>query len=112
MLAPDTPALALAPGLFAIGVGIGLVLPNLIALALSAVAPADVGRASATLSTARQLGSVFGVAVPVAIFQLSGEIIDGSRAALVSTALAAAGGVVLALATVPRVRAALALARS
>ena len=112
VLAPDTPALALAPGLFSIGVGIGLVLPNLIALALSAVSPADVGRASATLNTARQLGSVFGVAVPVAILQLSGDIVDGSKAALVATALAAAGAVLLALAAVPRVRAALAVARS
>jgi EmrB/QacA subfamily drug resistance transporter len=112
VLGHDTPSLALAPGLFSIGVGIGLVLPNLIALALSAVSPADVGRASATLSTARQLGSVFGVAVPVAILQLSGDIIDGSRAALVSTSLAAAGAVLMAMAAVPRVREALALARS
>jgi EmrB/QacA subfamily drug resistance transporter len=112
VLAPDAPALELAPGLFSIGVGIGLVLPNLISLALSAVSPADVGRASATLSTARQLGSVFGIAVPVAILQLSGDIVDGSRAALLSTSLAAAGAVLLALAAVPRVRAALALARS
>jgi EmrB/QacA subfamily drug resistance transporter len=112
VLGHDTPSLALAPGLFSIGVGIGLVLPNLIALALSAVAPADVGRASATLSTARQLGSVFGVAVPVAILQLSGDIIAGSQAALLTTALAAAGAVLLALAAVPRVRAALALARA
>jgi MFS family permease len=112
VLAPDTPPLALAPGLFSIGVGIGLVLPNLIALALSAVSPADVGRASATLNTARQLGSVFGVAAPVAILQLSGDLVDGSREALAATALAAAGAIVLALAAVPRVRTALALARS
>jgi EmrB/QacA subfamily drug resistance transporter len=102
VLAPDTPPLALAPGLFSIGVGIGLVLPNLLSLALSAVSPADVGRASATLSTARQLGSVFGVAVPVAILQLSGDIVDGSKAALVATALAAAGAVLVALVAVPR----------
>jgi MFS family permease len=110
VLAPDTPALALAPGLWAIGVGIGLVLPNLVSLALGAVDAADVGRASATLSTARQLGSVFGVAVPVAIIQLSGDIVDGSRAALVSTALAAAAAALVSLAAVPRVRAALAVA--
>lgn len=111
VLAPDTPPLALAPGLWAIGVGIGLVLPNLLALALAAVGPADVGRASATLSTARQLGSVFGVAVPVAIFQLAGDIVDGSRAGLLATTLVAAAGAALALAAVPRVRTALAPAR-
>jgi hypothetical protein len=48
----------------------------------------------------------------VAILQLSGDIIAGSQAALLTTALAAAGAVLLALAAVPRVRAALALARA
>src|SRR3954471_4443600 len=72
VLTPETTPLELAPGLWAIGVGIGLMLPNLVSLALSSVPAVDVGRASATLSTARQLGSVFGVAVPVAIFELAG----------------------------------------
>jgi EmrB/QacA subfamily drug resistance transporter len=119
-LTPDTPALALAPGLWAIGVGVGLVLPNLVSLALGAVSPADVGRASATLSTARQLGSVFGVAVPVAIVELVGstgsaaDLVDGSTAAFAAAAVAAALGVLLSLALVPRVRTALgfALARA
>ena len=117
-LTPDTPAIALAPGLWAIGTGIGLVLPSLVSLALGAVGPEDVGRASATLSTARQLGSVFGVAVGVAIFQLAGstasaaDVVDGTTAALAAAAAAAAAGAVLALPVVPRVRTALALARS
>jgi EmrB/QacA subfamily drug resistance transporter len=118
VLTPHTTALELAPGLWAIGVGIGLTLPNLVSLALSAVSPQDVGRASATLSTARQLGSVFGVAVPVAIFELAGsrasaaDIVSGSTAALTSAAIAAAAGALLTLAVVPRVRAAIALARA
>ena len=95
----------------AIGVGIGLALPNLVSLALSAVSPEDIGRASATLSTARQLGSVFGVAVPVAIFAAAGDVVDGATAALVPTAVAAAAGGLLALGAVPRVRTALAYAR-
>jgi EmrB/QacA subfamily drug resistance transporter len=116
ILSPHTSALALAPGLWLIGTGIGLVLPNLISLALSAVSPQDVGRASATLSTARQLGSVFGIAVPVAIFQLAGglgspaEIVDGSTAALIVAAIAAAAGALVTLPVIPRVRARLALA--
>jgi EmrB/QacA subfamily drug resistance transporter len=111
-LTPGTHPLALAPGLWAIGVGIGLVLPNLISLALSAVSAEDVGRASATLNTARQLGSVFGVAVPVAIFQASGsgDLVVGTTAALVATAVAAAAGGLLALGAVPRVQTALAVA--
>ena len=93
-------------------------LPNLVSLALGSVGPQDVGRASATLSTARQLGSVFGVAVPVAIFQLAGstasaaDVVDGTTAALTAAAVAAAAGALLALQLVPRVRTALALARS
>jgi EmrB/QacA subfamily drug resistance transporter len=118
VLTPETTALELAPALWAIGVGIGLMLPNLISLALSSVPAQDVGRASATLSTARQLGSVFGVAVPVAIFALAGgrgsaaDIVSGSTAALTATAIAAAAGALLTLAVVPRVRAAVALARA
>jgi EmrB/QacA subfamily drug resistance transporter len=117
VLTPETTPLELAPGLWAIGVGIGLMLPNLVSLALSSVPAMDVGRASATLSTARQLGSVFGVAVPVAIFELAGgrgsatEFVAGSTAALTAAAIAAAAGALLTLAVVPRVRAALALQR-
>jgi hypothetical protein len=117
-LTPDTPAIALAPGLWAIGVGIGLVLPNLVSLAIGAVAPEDVGRASATLSTARQLGSVFGIAVPVAIFQLAGStasagaVVDGTTTALAAAAIASAAGALIALPIVPRVRTAPAPARS
>jgi hypothetical protein len=94
------------------------VLPNLISLALNAVSAQDVGRASATLSTARQLGSVFGIAVPVAIFQLAGslgspaDIVDGTTAALIAGAISAAAGAFLALPVIPRVRAKLALARA
>jgi hypothetical protein len=53
----------------AIGVGIGLVIPNIAAAALAAVPPADIGKASGILSTSRQVGSVAGVSVGLAIFQ-------------------------------------------
>ena len=61
---------------------------------------------------------MFGVAVPVAIFELAGgrgsaaDIVAGSTAALTATAIAAAAGALLTLAVVPRVRAALALQRA
>ena len=65
----------------AIGVGIGLVIPNIAAAALAAVPPADIGKASGILSTSRQVGSVAGVSVGLAIFQAT----SGAGAAGVAT---------------------------
>jgi len=100
---PDTPALALAPGLLATGIGIGLVLPNIVAAALAVVPEADIGKASGVLNTSRQVGAVAGVAVGIAVFQAAGGIgasalADGIRAALLVSALAAATGAVAAVA--------------
>jgi EmrB/QacA subfamily drug resistance transporter len=97
IVAPDAGVLALAPALMAIGVGIGLVLPNVVAAALAAVPGEDVGKASAVLNTARQIGAVAGVAVGVAIFQAAGGIgaaalTDGIRATLIASAASAAVG--------------------
>ena len=55
--------------LVAIGVGIGLVLPNVASAALAAVPARDIGKASGILSTSRQVGSVAGVSVGLAIYQ-------------------------------------------
>jgi EmrB/QacA subfamily drug resistance transporter len=101
LVGPSTSALALAPSMFVTGVGIGIVLPNVVALAMGSVAAADIGRASGTLSTARQLGSVFGVAVPAAVFQLASssagvaDVSTGIMAALYVAGLAAVGGVLV-----------------
>jgi EmrB/QacA subfamily drug resistance transporter len=89
--------LGLIGPLWLVGTGIGLSLPNLVALAMGAAPAADVGRASGTLSTIRQLGSVFGVAVPVAVFQASGSY----EAPMALAGAAAALGTVLALALAP-----------
>jgi hypothetical protein len=99
---PGTSALALAPGLLATGTGIGLVLPNVVAAALAVVPEADIGKASAVLNTARQVGAVAGVAVGVAVFQAAGGVgasalSDGITAALLVSALAAAAGAVAAM---------------
>ncbi|MEA2423661.1 MAG: hypothetical protein QOH13_71 [Thermoleophilaceae bacterium] len=106
-IGPDAGALALAPGLLATGIGIGLVLPNVVAAALAVVPEADIGKASGVLNTARQVGAVVGVAVGVAIFQAAGGIgasalSDGIRTALLVSALAAASGSVAAMAGVRR----------
>jgi MFS family permease len=111
-----TPA-AIAPALFLIGLGIGLVLPNIAALAMGSVPHADIGKASGTLSTARQLGSVFGVAVAVAILQAShpggspAATARGISHAFASASVAAFAGALLSLAIVPRFAALLASAR-
>jgi EmrB/QacA subfamily drug resistance transporter len=98
---------ALAPSLLSIGVGIGLVLPNIAALAMGSVSGPDIGKASATLSTSRQVGSVFGVAVAVAIYEASGAHTAEATVRGISHAFAAASvgaliGAILSLAIVPR----------
>ncbi len=111
-LTPTTGALALAPWMVTIGAGIGLFIPNLAALTMRSVAPADIGRASASLNTARQLGAVFGVAVAVAVFELAGSAVspsaarNGTVAALLIAVAAAALGLALAVGAVWRARAA------
>ncbi len=108
-----TPA-AIAPALFLIGLGIGLVLPNIAALAMGAVPAPDIGKASGTLSTARQLGSVFGVAVAVAILQASDPASSaeatarGISHAFAAASVAAFAGALLSVAIVPRFATALA----
>jgi MFS family permease len=87
------PPEAMALPLAGIGVGIGFVVPNLSAVTMDAVGPADIGRASATLNTARQLGAVFGVAVAVAVLAADGF----AAAVLVAAAVSAAATVLAAL---------------
>jgi EmrB/QacA subfamily drug resistance transporter len=101
---PSAGVLTLAPGLVAIGVGIGMVLPNIVAIALGAVPEQDVGKASGVLNTARQIGAVVGVAVGVAVFQAAGgagvtQMADGVRTALIVSAASAATGALAMTAT-------------
>jgi EmrB/QacA subfamily drug resistance transporter len=105
---PDTTPLAVVPGLVSIGIGVAMVLPNIAALAIGAVDAPDIGKASGTLSTARQLGSVFGTAVAVAIFQAGATTTTGLSHALIVAGLAALGGGTLLLGVVPSVSRALA----
>ena len=113
-----TSAMALAPGLTITGLGVGFVVPNLAAAALAGAETDDIGKASGVLSTSRQLGAVFGVAVSVAIFQAAGgaagvsSVAAGTQAGLVSATLAAALGAVLATAGLPRAAWRPALARA
>jgi EmrB/QacA subfamily drug resistance transporter len=90
LAAPGATLAELAPAMVAIGVGIGLVIPNIAAAALAAVPPADIGKASGILSTSRQVGSVAGVSVGLAIYQAASGAGAAGVSSGVSTALVAA----------------------
>jgi EmrB/QacA subfamily drug resistance transporter len=110
LMHPSTQPAELIVPLWLIGTGIGLSLPQLVGLAMGSVAPADIGKASGTLNTARQLGSVFGVAVPAAVFELATSsatasgTADGLAVAFTASIATATAAALLALGLVPRVR--------
>ena len=114
------PAALVAAGLSLVTLGIGLIAATLTPSSqpLALVGPLDIGKASGTLNTARQLGSVFGIAVPVAVFELAGSYgsaasaVDGIGAALVTTAASAGVGALLVLRLVPLGRLRLSAARA
>jgi hypothetical protein len=110
----STTPLDMVPAMVFIGGGIGLTLPNIAALAMGSVPATDIGKASGTLSTARQVGSVVGVAVAVAVFQAAGpatshvDIASGISHSFAIAGVAALAGALLSLVIVPRVAAAIA----
>lgn len=69
---PDLAYWELAAPLVLSGVGISLASPALVSAVMGAVAPPLLGKASGTLSTLRQLGGAFGVAIVVAGFAEAG----------------------------------------
>jgi EmrB/QacA subfamily drug resistance transporter len=56
------------------GVGISMALPTAPTAALSAVAPADIGKASGVTNTVQRFGSAFGVAIVAAVFAANGHL--------------------------------------
>jgi EmrB/QacA subfamily drug resistance transporter len=80
------------------GIGLSMAMATTPAAALSAVPPADLGRASGVNGTLQRLGGAFGVAIATAVFAANGSLgtpartIDGIRPALlVSASLALLG---------------------
>jgi EmrB/QacA subfamily drug resistance transporter len=61
------------------GAGVSMAIPSLQAAAMNAVGPDDLGKASGTFTTMRQLGGVFGLSLAVAVFTGAGSY--GSAAA-------------------------------
>jgi EmrB/QacA subfamily drug resistance transporter len=79
------------------GIGISMAIPTAPSTALSAVPPADMGKASGVQNTLQRFGSVFGVAIVAAVFGASGHL--GSSAGVVAgirPGLAAAAGMSVA----------------
>ena len=89
------------------GTGISMAIPSAQNAVMNAVAPADLGKASGTFMTMRQLGGVFGLAIAAAVFTGAGSYVspaafaDGFVPALTVSAALSAGGALMA-ALLPR----------
>jgi EmrB/QacA subfamily drug resistance transporter len=86
------------------GAGISMAIPSAQNAVMNAVGARDLGRASGTYMTMRQLGGVFGLAIAVAVFTGAGSYASPQAfgngfvpALAVSAALSAGGAVVAAL---------------
>lgn len=97
--------------MLAAGAGISLALPAAQNAIFSAVGPDEIGTASGTMSTLRQLGGAFGLAIVVAAFTGAGDYVtpgafsDGFVAAISVSAILSLVGVLAALAVGGRRRA-------
>jgi MFS family permease len=84
------------------GAGISMAIPSAQNAVVSAVKPADIGKASGAYMTMRQLGGVFGLAVAVAVFTAAGSyaspeaFANGFVPALAVAAGLSAGGALVA----------------
>lgn len=70
--APDVSYGAMVTPMTIAGAGFSLAVPAVTKAVVSLVAPADIGKASGTYSTLRQLGGAFGIAIPGAVFAATG----------------------------------------
>ncbi|WP_137724037.1 MFS transporter [Prescottella subtropica] len=89
-------ATGMLPGWLIAGAGVGLALPTILSTAAAALPPALGATGSAVVNTGRQLGSVLGIAILVAVLASS-----GSTAAWWATAALAAVGALTALGMSP-----------
>jgi EmrB/QacA subfamily drug resistance transporter len=95
------------------GAGASLVVPSAQSVVMTAVSPADIGKASGTFNMLRQLGAVFGIAICAAVFTAHGgyrspaAFISGFGPAMYTCAGVAVAGAMAGL-LIPRRRAAVA----
>ncbi|RKQ86597.1 EmrB/QacA subfamily drug resistance transporter [Solirubrobacter pauli] len=97
------------PALLLMGVGVGLIFPSLMTLAMSGVAPEDSGLASGLVNTTQQVGGAFGIAIlaTVAANESGGatdpaSLIAGYNAAFMIAAALAAAALILAIVVLRR----------
>jgi EmrB/QacA subfamily drug resistance transporter len=92
------------PPLIVAGVGISMALPAAQNAVMGAVMPSEIGKASGTFSTMRQLGGAFGLAIGVAVFTGAGSYAspgafsDGFGPAIAVSAALSLGGALAGMA--------------
>jgi MFS family permease len=89
--------LVLLPGLIVAGIGVGLATPTLISSAMSAVPHRSGGMAAGAVSTVRQLGYAFGIAVLGSVFSARMAHVLAAHGGRPSIAAAVSGGQAQAL---------------
>lgn len=98
----------LVPALVVAGVGIALVFPTVANTVVGSVSPSDMGIASGTNSSLREIGGVFGIAILATVFVQEGvysspaKFIDGFSDAMWISALFSVIGIFAALAAPSR----------
>jgi EmrB/QacA subfamily drug resistance transporter len=96
-------ATAMLPGALLVGIGVGLTLPTLIAVATTSLPPERFATGSGVITTARQIGFTLGVAIVVAIVGVPARgpaQLHAYRNGWIAAAIAALVAVPLALALV------------
>ncbi|MGW5723723.1 MFS transporter [Amycolatopsis sp. NPDC003865] len=95
---PDYAA-AMLPGQLLTGLGVGLILPSLSGVVGTVLPPARWGAGSSMVNTTRQVGTVLGTAVLVAVFAGTPDLTDfrhGWLLVLATAAATSAGGLLIA----------------
>jgi MFS transporter, DHA2 family, methylenomycin A resistance protein len=88
--------------LLCVGAGVPLILPPLTTVVLASVNRSQVGLASATLNTGRQIGAAAGVAVLGSLLTAAPTIVAGFRWGMIISSIIYLAGTVLTLRYVPR----------
>jgi EmrB/QacA subfamily drug resistance transporter len=101
-IAADGTYLPLLPALACLSLGQGLTWTAMFVAAAAGVAPTEQGVAAASASTSQQVGSAVGLAVLLAIAALGTRadmtaFVDGMRTAIITAAIIAVGGALVAL---------------
>ncbi|MCR6483627.1 MFS transporter [Amycolatopsis sp. OK19-0408] len=90
---------SMLPGQLLTGIGVGLILPSLSGVVGTVLPPARWGAGSSMVNTTRQVGTVLGTAVLVAVFAGTPDLADfrhGWLLVLATAAATSAGGVAIA----------------